>query len=288
MKDMFRVEEIEERLVRITDVTDTHFYLVRGEQAAALLDTGVGCGDLKALVGTLTDRPVIVLLTHGHVDHAMGAGQFSTVYLSPLDRELYAEHCDPDIRLRFIRGSLNGGPENPETAFVTTDMLQPPKPFSSFLPLAPGDGFDLGGVTVKVLEGRGHTPGCVTILLPEMRMLLTGDACNPFTFLFDDSCSTVAEYREMLLRLKKTTDGTYDRVLLNHGPGGEAQPSLIDAVIEVCGDILAGNTDDLPFAGFHGEPVCIAKAMTMDAASGTFCRADGREGNVVYNPARIR
>ena len=59
-------------------------------------------------------------------------------------------------------------------------------------------------------------------------MLLTGDACNPFTFLFDDSCSTVAEYREMLLRLKKTTDGTYDRVLLNHGPGGEAQPSLID------------------------------------------------------------
>ena len=93
---------------------------------------------------------------------------------------------------------------------------------------------------------------------------------------------------EMLLRLKKTTDGTYDRVLLNHGPGGEAQPSLIDTVIEVCGDILAGNTDDLPFAGFHGEPVCIAKAMTMDAASGTFCRADGREGNVVYNPARIR
>ena len=79
MKALFRVEEINPCLVRITDVADTHFYLIRGDRKAALLDTGVGCGDLRSLVERLTDKPLIVLITHGHIDHAMGAGQFENV-----------------------------------------------------------------------------------------------------------------------------------------------------------------------------------------------------------------
>ena len=288
MNKWFEVHKINEHLTRITDIAETHFYLVTGSKAAVLLDTGVGCGDLRSLIERLTSLPLTVLITHGHVDHAMGAGQFEDVRISPLDRKIYAEHCSPDFRLNYIHGESNGRPGNPETSFVTGEMLQPPKPFLQFLPLAPGDTFDLGGITVEICEGQGHTPGCLTALLPELRMLLTGDACNPFTFLFDQSCSSVVDYREMLLRLKAATDGKYDRVLLCHGPGGEAPVSMIENVISVCDDILAGHTDDEPFVGFHGETVCIAKAMTVDADGKTFRRADGGIGNIVYNPAHIR
>ena len=124
----------------------------------------------------------------------------------------------------------------------------------------------------------------MTALIPELRTLLLGDACNPFTYLFDPSCSTVTEYREMLLRLRAAVAGRYDRVLLCHGPGGEGDPGLIDSVIAVCGDILRGETDDQPFRGFHGEAVCIAKAMDFT----TFTRVDGGSGNIVYDPARVR
>lgn len=66
-------------LTRIWDVARTAMYLVEGTEKAVLLDTGVGVGDLKELVGELTDKPVTVLVTHGHVDHAMGAAGFRDV-----------------------------------------------------------------------------------------------------------------------------------------------------------------------------------------------------------------
>ena len=42
---------------------------------------------------TLTDKPCIVLLTHGHVDHAMGAPEFDTeIYMNPADNAVHDEH----------------------------------------------------------------------------------------------------------------------------------------------------------------------------------------------------
>ena len=283
MTGTFQVHPISDRLDRITDISGTHFYLVKGDREAALLDTGVGCGSLDKLVRSLTKLPVKVFITHGHVDHAMGAGAFEDVWISPLDKEIYAEHSRTETRLGYIHGSARLG-GHPEAADVTADELEPARPFEEFHALHPGDKFDLGGISLEILEGTGHTPGCVTVLVPELKTLLLGDACNPFTYLFDTACSTVADYREMLLRLKADLEGRYGCVLLCHGPDGQGTVDLIDSVILVCDDILRGETDDMPFQGFHGESVCIAKAMDFN----TFSRVDGGTGNIVYNPARIR
>jgi hypothetical protein len=43
-------------------------YLVEGNEKAALIDTVMGPGDLAGYVKTLTKLPVIVLITHGHLD----------------------------------------------------------------------------------------------------------------------------------------------------------------------------------------------------------------------------
>ena len=283
MSEMFRTHPINDRIIRITDIAGTHFYLVKGNREVALLDTGVGCGRLDEQVRALTDLPVKVLITHGHADHAMGAGAFDDVWMNPLDQAIYEEHSDTVMRVDYIRGSVMSGGA-PEAAEVTADILETPKPFDQFHAFCPGDTFDLGGVSLEIHEGAGHTPGSVTIHIPELRTLLLGDACNQFTYLFDDTCSTVADYRAMLLRLKAAVDGKYGHVLLCHGPDGQGAADLIDSVISVCDDILRGETDNIPFRGFHGEPVCIAKAMDFT----TFSRVDGGAGNIVFNPARIR
>ena len=277
----YQIEPLFPGLTRIWDVAHTAMYLVEGTDRAVLIDTGVGVGDLKAVVDGLTDRPVTVLLTHGHVDHALGAAGFDDVRLSPLDEGVYEEHCDFEGRKGYVMGSVMQGGDPVLAAKVTDDDFLPPRPFADFAPLAVGDRFNLGGVTVEVLPGAGHTPGSLTMLMPEWRVLLLGDACNPFTFLFDHWAAPVAAYREMLLELKKLTDGRYDRVLLSHAMG-ESEAATIDNVIEVCDEILAGGGDNLPFQSPFGTGL-IAKAMDPVR----FCRVDGKDGNIVYDPNKL-
>ena len=135
---------------------------------------------------------------------------------------------------------------------------------------------------MEILRGAGHTPGSLTMLMPEWRVLMLGDACNQFTFLFDRWASSLADYRDMLAELKRETDGRYDRVLLSHG-FGEGPADLIEGVLSVCDEIAAGTADNLPFRSPFGTGM-IAKAMDFEC----FCRADGGAGNIVYNPERIR
>ena len=51
-------------------------YVVKGSKMSAVIDAGTGIGDFKGLVESLVDNPYVVLITHGHVDHAGGCGQF--------------------------------------------------------------------------------------------------------------------------------------------------------------------------------------------------------------------
>lgn len=279
----YEIEQIHPNVTRIWDVSRTAMYLVEGDDAAILIDTGVGVGSLKEVVEGITDKPVTVLLTHGHVDHAMGAGEFDLVYMNCADCPVYAEHSMFPVRQGYVSGAaISGG--NPEIiATVKENDFTQASDVNRFSELKAGSIFSLGGISVEVFDAPGHTPGSMVMLIPELRMLLLGDACNAFTYLFDRSCPTVAEYKENLLKLKAEVDGKYDRTLFSHGMG-EGAPDMIDRVIAVCDDIMEGRVDHMPFRGFSGEPVLIAKAMDFQR----FCRADGGEGNIVYDPNRVQ
>ena len=278
----YRFEKITPRITRIWDVSHTAIYLIEGSESALVVDTGVGAGSLRAAVESLTAKPVTVLLTHGHVDHAMGAGEFDTVYLHSADKELYLDHSQLGVRMGHVQGAVQQGGDAELIAKVQPGDYLPVKAVEEFLPLEWGKTYSLGDISVQAIAAPGHTPGSTVLLIPEERILILGDACNGFTFLFDASCPSVAQYREMLLGLQKETAGKYDRCLFSHGMG-EGTVDMIANVIAVCDDILAGKVDNMPFRGFNGEPAFIAKAMDF----ARFCRADGGEGNVVYNPEKI-
>ena len=270
----FQSEKISEHLTRIHGITGELMYLAEGTEKAALIDTGSGIGSLRALVDTLTDKPCIVLLTHGHVDHAMGAPEFDTeIYMNPADNAVHDEHSN----LEFRKGSLQNMPEEIVSRIEESDYI--PLRTKEYLPLMHGDTFDLGGLTLEAYACPGHTPGSMVILFKEERSLLLGDACNPFTFLFSDHCLYVEEYKESLKTLKEQTDGKYDHVYLSHG-SGDGEANMIEGVIQVCDDIMTGNTDDMPY-DFMGEKAFLAKALTPKG------RADGGVGNIVYKKERV-
>ncbi len=278
----YQFEKIRPRLTRIWDVSRTAMYLLEGNEKALLIDTGVGVGSLKEAVAALTDKPVSVIITHGHVDHAMGAAEFEEVYMSPLDEAVYGIHSNMGMRMGYVAGAAMTGADPALLSQVKAEDYLPAKAFEDYLPLRPGMSFELGGVSAEVYAAPGHTPGSVAVLIPEEEMLLLGDSCNGFTFLFDAFAPTVEQYRETLLRLREETADKFSRCLFSHGLG-DGCPEMIDNVIAVCDDILSGKSDRVPFRGFGGEEALIAKAMDF----GRFCRADGGEGNVIYAPNKI-
>ena len=280
----FTCENVTDRITRIRDISGVCMYLVKGSERTALIDTGVGFGDLHDCVMQLCETEPIVIITHGHVDHAMGAAGFAESYICEADEAIYKAHSALPERVGYVMGSgISGG--HPEALQGAPEsMWQQTKPWKDFKYLCSGDVFDLGDIHLKICPGGGHTLGCVTVLIPEEKMLFLGDAANDFTFLFDigggNNCLPLTKYRENLLELRKIASGRYERCMFFHGPG-EGSVTMLDGVISLIGEILEGKDDALPFAGMGRNDLKLAKSIDFSR----MCRADGGIGNLVYDPA---
>ena len=265
----FTSERVSEHLTRIITPCGVCMYLAEGSQKAALIDTGFGFGDLRSYVESLTDKPYVVLLSHGHMDHAGGAGQFDTVYLNERDWELEKWHATRERRIWDVHHGPRGMPKG-----VTDDDFLPSRT-APYLPLNEGDCFDLGGVTIRPIAVPGHTAGSLIFLLPEDRIAIFGDACGENTLLLFAESAPIAEYRDSLLHMLEFQD-EFDIVLRNHGNFFSPKQILADN-IELCGDILAGTDAAIP-EKFFAQAGCLGRPKDHP----------GKVGNILYDPNKKR
>ena len=275
MKDTqnFTAQRLPNGVTEITDLSGVHCFLVEGRDKALLIDTMTGLRGLPAFVATLTDLPVEVALTHGHMDHAGGVFEFGRCYIHPADIPMLDGRTLP-ARVGYVRGQLPPGEAPEASAFVPDGPVE-------FVPLKAGDKLDLGGRALEVLHVPGHTRGSLCYLDTASGDFFAGDACNNNTLLMMDVSATIEEYLGALLALKER-QGDIRRFYLFHGPSLQDK-SCIDDNIQCCRDILAGTDDRVP-VDFLGRPGYLAK----ERAPGTFSRKDGRFGNIVYNPQQVR
>lgn len=221
--DFYRVEELMPNIYRITSEEAVYMELFVGEKAALLFDTGYGYGDIKKVVRKITDKPLYIVNSHGHLDHACGNFQFEEdIYIHPKDMELCRQHCSSMKRQEAL-----------ETAKNTLDYLTNetynilPLDFDeetyvnagcgNLVPMEEGKIFELGGMTLEVIELPGHTAGCIGLYYREKKMLYVGDSINAFLWLFMLEALTLSEYKQtlqkaMMIDFEKMVQAHNDRI----------------------------------------------------------------------------
>ena len=125
----------------------------------AFVDPG---GDIDMLVDTAARLGVQVekiLLTHGHIDHAGGAGELAQRLGVPIE-----------------------GPQREESFWIDQLVAQsrsfgfpPAQPFTPTRWLEDGDTVTVGRETLRVLYTPGHTPGHVVFFHAPSKLALVGD-----------------------------------------------------------------------------------------------------------------
>lgn len=189
----FHTNEFFPGVYHIEDALGVCMTLLCGSREALLVDAGFGLEDLAAYAATVTDKPVRLVLTHGHYDHILGAGYFPEAALFPEDLPLAHEHEFEFWRRRVLEAAAERGIPADERA-----VLEAPAPV--WTELREGT-LDLGGLTVQVIRCPGHTRGSAVFYIPERELLLTGDDWNPGTWLFFAEALPIWDYRRNMEKL---------------------------------------------------------------------------------------
>jgi glyoxylase-like metal-dependent hydrolase (beta-lactamase superfamily II) len=173
-------------------------YLLLGTERALLFDTGLGIGDIQAVVAGLTELPVVVLNSHSHYDHIGGNHQFDWIF-------------GPDQP--YTRGRTNGLDHEVVKEAVAPGWIWKPLP-SGFDPaqfatrgyvidefVTEGSVIDLGDRSLEVLLTPGHAPDSLCLLDRQRGLLFTGDTFYPAPLYTHIDGSDFDAYRASAHRL---------------------------------------------------------------------------------------
>lgn len=202
-KDYFKVTKLENNIYRIYEPKDIYTTVILGKKKALVIDNGHGFGNVRKVIESITDLPLMVVNTHGHLDHAGGNYLFDEVYINFEDIPTYYKYEEEkDLMLisydkLFKEKGIQMFPDDfDRESFMKTTTKK-------FLPLENHQIIDLGGRKLEVIKVPGHTVGHVTFLDYETGILFSGDAVSTTLWLYYDNGITLDMYCGYLEDLKK-------------------------------------------------------------------------------------
>lgn len=215
-----KISKLFDNVWLIDDAGDSTCYLVTGREKAMLIDTVNGEENLREVVRTLTDLPLVVVNTHGHGDHILGNVFFDEIWIHPADEKLAQEF-------------YGYGSEQMEKEHLTPGV---------FRFLEEGQRFDLGQTTLETVSLRGHTAGSVGFLDRKNRVLFSGDGVIHGPWMQLDHSLPISALLESLLKLKKDYGEDFDYILTGHAKA-LTKADLVDKLIGGCQELLDGKRE---------------------------------------------
>jgi glyoxylase-like metal-dependent hydrolase (beta-lactamase superfamily II) len=178
-------------------------YLVLGTERAALIDTGMGIGNIQKEVERLSTLPVIVINTHGHFDHIGDNNRF---------KEVWGFNDDSEVAL-IEKGYSHAeckqfmGPDSymnlPTNVDINTYEIRPSRVTRR---LRHFENIQLGERNLTVHHTPGHSPGSICLLDSRDGLLFTGDTLYPGTLFAHLKGSDFKAYQKSIKYLADLYD----------------------------------------------------------------------------------
>jgi Zn-dependent hydrolases, including glyoxylases len=188
----YDVKEIAPKIYKINEYNLSTMFVIVGTERALAIDCGVGVGDYKAVIERLTEgKPYDLVLSHAHVDHAGGRGQFEKLYVSKRD-ECIIKDASLGYRKFYIiimRYLMMFKCITFKKAVMEKVVKEP-----EVVTIDEGYVFDLGNKQIEVIASPGHTLGCLCFLDRADKILFSGDTFNPLMLMFLPHATTIEEY----------------------------------------------------------------------------------------------
>ena len=92
------ITKLEDNMWVIETNDKTTMYLVEGTQKAMLIDTGTKIEKLDSIISLITKKPLVVVITHAHSDHAGNIKFFKEIWMHPADTFVSHHSLKPNGR----------------------------------------------------------------------------------------------------------------------------------------------------------------------------------------------
>ncbi len=219
---------------------ETIGYLILGSRRALLLDTGMGIGNLKALIAQLTPLPVTVLNSHTHNDHVGDNWQFDTVYSMDTGfSRKNARGSREDAQAEIAPGQLCG---NLPSGFRRDQYETHPWKIAGLI--HDGQRIDLGGRTIEVMSTPGHTPDAISLFDAANGLLFTGDTYYPGAIWLYRPETDLPAYRKSVQRLAALVPQTKWVLGAHNVP--LARPAVLTRLADAFDKVQSGTVPSSP------------------------------------------
>jgi glyoxylase-like metal-dependent hydrolase (beta-lactamase superfamily II) len=270
----FATRQLERGIFLVSEPVHVNSFLVEGNAAAALIDTGLGIGDIRQVAEALASHDVFALNTHYHFDHTGGNHRFSTRLIHEDGAAAIERPVDPDLFHRYGRfiGQLAEALPRFQDLderffhFLTEETIARPLPAGfdlaswSYQPttatrtLREGDKVELGGRDLTVLHTPGHTPDCICLLDERNGVLFGGDTINTgpiYAQLPDSNLEAFAKSTRRLAELASSVRVVYVAHFVRYA----VDPLFLAEVADGFERLAAGQVPLHPATDYVGYPV---------------------------------
>lgn len=187
---------------------------VAGRESDLLVDTGLGVASLAEAAADLFGKPLAVVLTHCHMDHAGGAHEFGNCCIHAAEADALANasnHLPLDISaytpedfawFSSIGYDISAGllTAIPHAGFDQATHRMAPAQTSRLI--GEGDIVDLGDRAFEVLHLPGHSPGSIALWEASSGTLFSGDTIYDGALLDQIPGSDIPAYCRSMERLR--------------------------------------------------------------------------------------